>query len=401
MGRGCLTLAALCAMASIAGAETWRGEITEARGRWADGGRTIVTDATLRTAAGERIAIEVLGGHVDGITMHVFHGPPRLAPGMRVTVDGAHLTVDDAGGAAPYVRSTGSMGVPLRWAKRCVLVTAATEGTSAVDDEAGALATARAAWAGTSCAYLELADAGTADHEVGLDGINLIKYRDVEWCRPASGGNPPRCHDPGAVAITTLFFIDRAGDPRNGEILDADIELNNVNYRLTIGGVGTGTQPCDGDIAATLTHELGHAMGFEHVCRGSDFDPPWVDHTGAPVPLCLGNDDPAITEATMYPFQDCGETKKVTPEADDLAALCGVYPTAADPGACAPPDPLMPVAVDAGADAALAPDDEAGGCCGAGASGAGVATVTLAVLALLWRPRRRRSSDTVGPCAPV
>jgi hypothetical protein len=38
----------------------------------------------------------------------------------------------------------------------------------------------------------------------------------------------------------------------------------------------------------------------------------------------------------MYPFQDCGETKKETLEADDIAAICTIYPTAKDPHSCSP-----------------------------------------------------------------
>ena len=42
--------------------------------------------------------------------------------------------------------------------------------------------------------------------------------------------------------------------------------------------------------------------------------------------------DPAITEPTMYNFQDCGETKKESLEPDDINAICTIYPTANDPG---------------------------------------------------------------------
>ena len=44
--------------------------------------------------------------------------------------------------------------------------------------------------------------------------------------------------------------------------------------------------------------------------------------------------DPVITSATMYNFQECGEVKKATLEADDIAAICGIYPAADDPGTC-------------------------------------------------------------------
>jgi hypothetical protein len=36
----------------------------------------------------------------------------------------------------------------------------------------------------------------------------------------------------------------------------------------------------------------------------------------------------------MYNFQSCGETAKATPEPDDIAAVCAIYPLADDPGTC-------------------------------------------------------------------
>jgi MYXO-CTERM domain-containing protein len=54
------------------------------------------------------------------------------------------------------------------------------------------------------------------------------------------------------------------------------------------------------------------------------------------VPDCSQTSDPTILEATMYPFQDCGETKKETLEPDDISGICTIYPTAKDPKTCAP-----------------------------------------------------------------
>jgi uncharacterized protein (TIGR03382 family) len=44
--------------------------------------------------------------------------------------------------------------------------------------------------------------------------------------------------------------------------------------------------------------------------------------------------DTRITEATMYPYQSCGETKKTSLSDDDLTGVCAIYPKAKDPGTC-------------------------------------------------------------------
>jgi hypothetical protein len=97
---------------------------------------------------------------------------------------------------------------------------------------------------------------------------------------------------------------------RDGAIVDADIEINGVNFSISVNGVTLGVTGCDAELANTLTHELGHLHGLEHTCLATG-DPQRVDGNGSAVPSCSDqNLPPAITEATMYPFQDCGETKK-------------------------------------------------------------------------------------------
>ena len=63
-------------------------------------------------------------------------------------------------------------------------------------------------------------------------------------------------------------------------------------------------------------------------------DPARIDDKGNPVPSCAQVTDPAITDATMYNFQECGETKKASLAPDDIAAVCSVYPVAKDPEEC-------------------------------------------------------------------
>lgn len=228
-----------------------------------------------------------------------------------------------------------------------------------------ALASAMAAWNDTTsaCGYLELRAEPPDTGEVGFDYINRIVVREDTWCAP---GPPERCHDSGSIGLTTLFFVDDPGNPRDGVILDADIELNAVDYALATcdglpGGCVTGGDGVRADLANTLTHELGHVIGLDHTCWAGDPSEAPLDGDGNPVPACQPVIllPPAVTEATMYNFADPEEIKKRTPEPDDVDGVCARYPIASDPGVCAPvPSPTGPDA-DPGSD----PGSDAGGCC--------------------------------------
>ena len=78
----------------------------------------------------------------------------------------------------------------------------------------------------------------------------------------------------------------------------------------------------------------------------------------------------------MYAFQDCGETKKASPEPDDVAGVCAIYQLEDDPRECRAAE-LKPsgcaVAPGRGGDRGSAP----------------VALLSLAGLALVLRRRRR------------
>jgi len=160
-----------------------------------------------------------------------------------------------------------------------------------------------------------------------------IKFRDTVWAAPAIGDDPPVIHAPGAAVVTTVTYI-REG-PQEGAIVDADIEINGVNFAISANGE-TLSDPtrCKAELQNTLTHELGHLLGFDDTCQAPG-EPQRVDNNGNPVPPCglvlPGN---PIADTTMYPFQDCGEIKKETLAADDIQAVCEVYPTSKDPHTC-------------------------------------------------------------------
>jgi hypothetical protein len=408
-------------------AMTIDGDVIAAHSYWTDDGSRIVTEATVRTDDGQSVVVSQLGGTVDGIGMITMPGPAVLEPGMRVAV-AAHEDVDLASRAhvvldsvkvlaypPDYVRSGPTRGGhSLHWESGCVFVTIDDAGTVAIGGNGefpvidAAIATWNTGTVGATCSYLEVMSDGEKAVEVGNDHVNVIKFRDTVWGRPAAGNDPPRMYSPEAAGITALVFINNPASPRDGAIVDADIEINGVNFAIAVAGRTTSTQSCKSELANTLTHELGHLHGLEHPCR-ADGDPLRVDDQGDDVPACalveaapMLPSNKQILDATMYNFEDCGETKKETLSADDTRAICEIYPVAHDPGACerVPPPgtgggPLIDGAFDRdgpdGTGGAGGPDGSAGGGCCSAAGGRPEASLLLAAATIALATRRRRA----------
>jgi MYXO-CTERM domain-containing protein len=366
------------------------GDVIAVVSHWTADGSRIVTEATVATATGP-VVVSQLGGTVDELTMRQFPEVAEpLAIGMRVAI-ATHAAADLSGTMHEVVDATRVLAYPpgfvrtgkskgghyLYWESGCVYVAVADEGTKDVngDNEFAVVDASIATWndATASCSYLQVIDEGRrANAEVGgKDLVNLIKFRDASWCRPGTKDDPARCYAMSAAGITTATFVDSTTNKRDGAIVDADIELNAVNFDIGVDGMTLGNAGCIADLQNTLTHELGHLHGLEHTCLTAT-DPPRVDDQGNDVPLCSPGPLPAaITEATMYNYQDCGETKKSSLEADDIDAICQIYATAKDPGTCA----HVPLA-------------NAGCCEAGGAPGASVFGM-VGVIGLLLRRRRR------------
>ncbi len=333
------------------------GDVVAVHSYWTDDGSRIVTEATVRTSNGTDVVVSQLGGSVDGIGMITMPGPPMLTLGMKVAVAAhtdvdlaqrEHVVLDSARVEAypPGFVRTGptKAGKYLFWESGCVFVTVDSAGTAAIpgDQEFSVIDASIAEWntRTADCSYLNVVNAGRKALEVGRDNVNLIKLRDTSWCRPAVGNDPMRCYGSSAAGITTAVYVDDATSDRDGAIIDADIEINGVNFAISVNGQSSSTQGCRSDLQNTLTHELGHLHGLEHPCLAPG-DPERTDFDRNPVPTCTAVQQapllPAnakIIDATMYNYQDCGEIKKQTLSQDDVDAICRVYPIADDPGTC-------------------------------------------------------------------
>jgi hypothetical protein len=377
----------VAALAGTAGAApmTVTGEVLDVRSRWTEDGSRIITESTVHTDSGD-VVVSQVGGRVDGLGMRTFPGPELLAAGMHVTLSAhqgydlsqrMHVVVDGVKVEAyppNYVRTGPTVGGHyLYWESGCVFITVDAAGTKAVaaETEFQIIDASIASWNNgiKDCSYLKIINEGRKAMEVGRDYVNLIKFRDVSWCRPATKDDPMRCHPDSAAGITTATYVDDTSSARDGAIVDADIELNGADFAIAVNGVSLSNNSCLSELQNTLTHELGHLLGLEHTCLAPG-DPPRVDNNGNTVPSC-NNATATQQNATMFNFQECGEMKKETLEPDDIAGVCGIYPTDQNPGTC---DHV----------------GEPGGCCDLGAGQGPHGPLLLAGILFMLTRRRRR-----------
>lgn len=309
-----------------------------------------------------------------------------------------------AGSAQAYVRSRSSTCKPVYWAQTCLYIQA---DSGYVKDLPGTeveriLQQALDSWTtrtGASFMQLKRLPAAGPLEITYTDGLQAVKFRETTWCKPARDNLAQVCYDKSATAITTVSFVNKAGDPRDAQIIDADIELNAVNnhfFDADKGPAPTGARN-PADLWNTLTHELGHLMGLEHTCRGpADTNETCnLDNTGKARPLCtdvarMRGTTPAyqsIYETAMYAVADPAETVKRIPKADDVLGITDSYPKSNDPKVCMLPNmPADPTGCSAGSSL---------GSSSGPAAGLGVSAAMLLLGLVLRRARRRPSSAAI------
>jgi len=247
--------------------------------------------------------------------------------------------------ASAFVRSRTAKGVAVSWSGSCAYVTPDSGGTPDMPNDVlfSVIMKSLANWTNAvgDQSYLKLVYSEPGPLEAHLDGVNTVKFRNDRWCHPNDAQQKDVCYSSSAAGITTVFFVQDGSD-HAGTILDADIELNDINFTFAV--LPTTDMPKAGtsfaDLENTLTHELGHLQGLDHTCKDAATPPQEVDDSGNPPPSCdaLGSlplqEQVKIKLATMYNFASPGEVSKRSPEADDVAGIAAAYPPGSDPGSC-------------------------------------------------------------------
>ena len=261
----------------------------------------------------------------------------------RLLIVVALLSLAAPANAYVRTRSSTGTGVPAYWPGGCVFVQPDSAGTPDMPlaDVVRIVTKSVANWMTpeAACGYLKLSVDPSAPGEAHYDGTNVVKFRTDKWCHPEDAQDHDVCYDQHAAAITSVFMIND-GDPSDGLILDADIEMNDINFTFVevLAGVPLGTPRAGtsvADLENTLTHELGHLLGLSHTCRDAASFKNDVDETGAQPPLCDDvktlpkAEQDKIVLATMYNFAQPGEVTKRSPTDDDIAGVCNAYPLAA------------------------------------------------------------------------
>jgi hypothetical protein len=231
-----------------------------------------------------------------------------------------------AGGTATYgVQRTAKSGRPLWRDAGCLELT--YDAATISPAEAKVIDAAFEAWttAAASCGQIVATSTRRDRPPAARDELSTVHIRRDRWCNPGNAFEPEVCYAKDAAAVTRLLFIDDPTDPDDGKIIEADIELNAVDFvLLDVGHPAAGkiTSKPVLDLLAVATHEAGHALGLAHNCgTGTEAWP--TDHAGEPVPSC----DAAVTDvraATMFYLVAPQTMHARSVEPSDTAGVCSI-----------------------------------------------------------------------------
>ncbi len=267
----------------------------------------------------------------------------------------------------------------LYWESGCIFVTVDADGTKELpgDTEFAVDRRGIATWNDDDRELLvhEMIDRGPRAVEVnGKDYKNVIKFRDSSWCRPATKDEPAKCYSDSSAGITTATYVDDGDPPRR-----RDRRRRHRDQRRRLLDLGRRRDArhhrCNAELAQ-------HADPRARPPARARAPVPRRRRSAAdrrqrqPGPVVL-----ARPPTRRSPRRRCTTSRTAARprrrplEADDINAICTIYPTSKDPGTCS--------AVSSGA-----------GCCDAGRDRSAplgpLALTALVGLLALRRPRRAR-----------
>lgn len=232
-------------------------------------------------------------------------------------------------------------GVPITWQEQTV-----TWWLDSAFEQAGLRSEIEASfqtWQNVSCSSLQfrlsrVADNLQRDYSPVSPNQNVVVMIQSDWP-----------YDGSALAVTTNTFSSQ------GQILDTDIELNEVDYDFAVLTLGAQCISETVDIRNTMTHEVGHLLGLDHPPLSQEF-----------------------VATTMFAGAAPCELEKRTLSEYDIEAVCGLYPLSGPSTGCSNSASLEP-----------SPSDD-GGCSATTSS----PSLGVLFLGLFWLSHRNRMWDS-------
>ena len=221
----------------------------------------------------------------------------------------------------------GSSVLCVTWSTRTFTYHVGLEGSTAIvsDLEFAAIDAAFATWQALSdtCSdftFVQGARVSSPKAGKGTAGQNVVVFRESE-CRQVVPTDDPCWADGSCTAVygcwnyssTTIGLTTVTYSTRTGIAVDADIELNGADFIFS----AVASPPCTQggplsncvayDVQNTVTHEIGHVVGFDHVSNPN---------------------------STMAPTAPIGETSKRIIDLGTANGFCGTYPRGQPPVPC-------------------------------------------------------------------
>jgi hypothetical protein len=202
------------------------------------------------------------------------------------------------------VLSTTETGATVRWTLAEIVLHPELPGSGGEPlrrQLAAALTRSAAVWndalAGCAAPRLRVVAPRTSDAPARADGRSQVVVRADSWC-PHRYREREDCYDPSQAGITRLYPRIVPGAAEDGDLREADIEINAVHSDWF-------SELAASRLEALLAHELGHVLGLAH-------------------PLAS---DSAGRESVMYfdPLE-AGRPLVLKPGQSEIDGLCALYP---------------------------------------------------------------------------